>query len=160
MEEQKLFSVNEGYKIGLIFLTRLMSLLEHKAREVEKDQDELAIYTLFFHEVCSGFESSPEWFEAVFRAKHASREEQKSLLLTELELFSCTLEFSKLHNERWENQLCYLIDLLESMQKQPEQHPLKWEIWEKVKQHVAAYPNTFYNVDWSVEPLFKQGEGR
>lgn len=146
--EQELFSVNEGYKIGLHFFLRLGPLLETKAKDLEGD---LVVHDLFFCEVCSGFEASAEWIEAVFRVNHAYRQELKLLQLTETELFACVIEFCKIYNERWENVLAYILSQLESMQTNPEQHSLEWDIWKKAKEHAIAYPESFDDVDWSAE---------
>ena len=147
-----MLSVNQGYKIGLTFFIDLWPLLEPKVKELDVDEsDTLIMHELFFYEVCSGFESSAEWIEAVSRVKYVPREQQKQLGLTETELFSCALEFCKLHNERWKNILDYTVRHLESIQRHPEQHPLEWDIWKKTREHIGMYPGSFYDVDWSVE---------
>lgn len=148
--DQETFTVEQGYKIGLIFFLDLWDLLEPDVKELEGDNT-LIVHELFFREVCLGFEASAEWIEAVFRTKHVPREDQKQLKLTEPELFACSLEFCKLHNERWEHILDYTVKYLESMQDYPEMHSSAWAVWEKAKNDVVSQRTTFYDIDWTAE---------
>lgn len=142
------FSVEEGYVIGTVFFLELWPLLEPKITEKE---EWTGTYSLFFLIVCSGGECSAEWNEAVERAMHIPKENQKTLRLTVSEIFSCALEFCKLHNERYENNISYAVNLLEAMQKNPESYRVEWNIWEKIIKDTKTKHIDIEEFDWSAE---------
>lgn len=147
MEQE--FSVEQGFAISLIFFLDLWDLVEPHTSLLEGDAPSTQV--LFFCEVCDGHETSAEWNQAVFRAKQIPKENQRSLKLTNDDMFLCAIEFARLHNERWESRLDYTVRLLESMQKNPANHQVEWAIWEKAKNDFMSKRTTFYDLDWSDE---------
>ena len=143
------FSVEQGYAIGLIFFLRLWTAIEPQVMQLGLDEDKLIVYDIFFRDICTGYEASAEWNQAVFRAKGIPKENQKILKLTNEELFLCAIEFAKLHNERWESNIDYAVNLLESMKKSPRDHQKEWAIWEKARDDFMSGRSTFYDLDWS-----------
>lgn len=142
------FSVEQAFVVNVLFFLNLWPLIE--PRVIEEDQ-KLGIYSLFFIEVCSGCECYAEWNEAIRRTLHISKEEQKKLQLSLSEIFSCALEFCKLHNERYESKIEYAVHLLESMKKDPEQYIKEWAVWQDViEQAVNKYMDND-EFDWFAE---------
>lgn len=143
------FSVEKGYDISLIFFLSLWTLIEPEIKVFHKS----AFFTnvLFFHEVCSGFEVHAEWNESVYRVKKIPKENQKSILLSESEVFLCALEFCKLFNERFESQLPYTVNLLEGMQKDPNFYNKEWSLWKNAIDRVMNQHKTLGDFDWSAE---------
>jgi hypothetical protein len=79
------------------------------------------------------------------------KEEQRLLQLSLSEIFLCTLEFCKLHNERYESRIAYAVHLLESMKKDPKSYKTEWAVWQDVvEQTVNKYMNS-NEFDWSDE---------
>lgn len=142
------FSVEQAFSINILFFLNLWPLVEPKVIEEEQ---KLGTYSLFFIDVCSGGEASAEWNEAIHRTLHVPEEEQRKLQLSLPEIFSCSLEFCKLHNERYHSKIMYVVDLLKSMKKDPSQYEQEWAVWQDVvEQTVNKYmdSNAF---DWSDE---------
>src|SRR5579862_4175210 len=93
----KTFSVEQAYIICTYFFPNLWPLVEPKVMEEERL---LGTYSFFFIDICSGdshFDEAPyaEWNEAVRRATHIPKEEQRILQLSLPEIFSCVIEFCK-----------------------------------------------------------------
>ena len=147
MEQE--FSVEQGFAISLIFFLDLWVLVEPHTSLL--DENTSFTHGLFFCSVCTGFETSAEWNEAVFRAKRVSKEKQKTLKLNNEDLFLCAIEFAKLHNERWKSAIDYTVHLLSSMQKNPKNYQEEWAIWEKAKNDFMNKRVTFSNFDWSAD---------
>ncbi|MCI0381545.1 MAG: hypothetical protein L0207_00620 [Chlamydiae bacterium] len=143
------FSVEQGFTISLIFFLRLWPFIEKEVKFLPGDAP--STHELFFFEVCSGFESSAEWNEAVFRAKKISKEKQRQLKLSEEDLFLCTIEFCKLHNERYESRLGYTVDLLESMKQNPKNHKAEWTTWKSAIDAVINKNQRLSDFNWSAE---------
>ena len=142
------FSVEQSYVIGMLFFLRLWTLVETRITEEERS---LGTYSLFFITVCSGDECYAEWNEAIRRALHIPKEEQRTLQLSLPEIFLCALEFCKLHNERYESRIAYAVHLLESMKEEPENYKEEWAVWQDVvEQAVNKYMNNS-GFDWSAE---------
>ncbi|HEV3269895.1 MAG TPA: hypothetical protein VGZ69_04515 [Candidatus Rhabdochlamydia sp.] len=142
------FSVEQAYVIGMLFFLNLWPLVE--PRVIEEEQ-KLGTYSLFFVEVCSGDECYAEWNEAIRRVLYIPKEEQRLLQLSLSEIFLCTLEFCKLHNERYESRIAYAVHLLESMKKDPKSYKTEWAVWQDVvEQTVNKYMNS-NEFDWSDE---------
>ena len=142
------FSIEQAYVIGMLFFLNLWPLVE--PRVIEEEQ-ELGTYSLFFIEVCSGDECSAEWNEAIRRALSIPKEEQRALQLSLPEIFSCSLEFCKLHNERYRSEIAYAVYLLESMRKDPKNYKEEWGVWHGVvEQAVNKYMNS-NEFNWSAE---------
>ncbi len=149
-DDQPKYSVEQGYAIGLVFFLDLWDLLEPEVKKLS-GSNTLIVHKLFFRDVCIGFEASAEWIESVFRITHATREEQKKLLISESEIFACSLEFCKMHNERWKHILDYTVERLDSMRKHPALHAREWAIWEKTKNDILSKRTTFYAINWSAK---------
>jgi uncharacterized protein YdaU (DUF1376 family) len=148
--ESKTFSIEKAYVISMLFFFHLWPLVEPTLTEEERS---LGVYCLFFLVACSGDKCSPEWNESIRRALHIPQEEQRELELSLPEIFSCTLEFCRLHNERYDSKISYAVHLLESMQKNPKNHKVEWAIWQDViEQVVKKYMNS-KSFDWSSEIL-------
>ena len=144
----EVFSVEQGFVITMAFFLTLWPLVESRITEEERLY---GTYTLFFREVCYGEECSAEWNEAIRRAINILKEEQRTLRLSQPEIFLSALEFCKLHNERYKGRITYAVHLLELMKKNPEQYPAEWAIWQKaVQDGVHKYTSTDY-FDWSAE---------
>ncbi|MEK7339838.1 MAG: hypothetical protein AABZ92_03895 [Verrucomicrobiota bacterium] len=144
------FSVEQAFSINILFFLNLWSLVEPKVIEEERLTE---TYSLFFIIVCSGGEASAEWNEAIRRALSIPKEEQKALQLSLPEIFSCSLEFCKLHNERYKSEIAYAVHLLESMKKDPENYKAEWAVWQDV---IAQTVNKYMDsdaFDWSDELL-------
>lgn len=141
-------SVEEGFVISLIFFLDLWSIIKPAVLASKAD---LIVNELFFLDVCTGYESSAEWNEAVFRAKKILKQNQRQLKLTMGDLFLCTIEFCKLHNERWESKLDYTVHLLESMKKNPKEHSVEWDVWKNAINQVLVKHATLCDFDWSDE---------
>ena len=142
------FSVEQAFTINILFFLNLWPLVE--PRVVEEEQ-KLGTYSLFFIDVCSGGEASAEWNESVRRAMHVLKEEQKTLQLCLSDIFSCVIEFCKLHNEIYESEISYAVHLLESMRKDPSQYEQEWTVWQDVvEQTVNKYMDSDA-FDWSDE---------
>ncbi|HEV3269897.1 MAG TPA: hypothetical protein VGZ69_04525 [Candidatus Rhabdochlamydia sp.] len=147
------FSVVQAYVIAMLFFLELWPLVKPKVIEEEQ---KLGIYSLFFVLVCSGdsyFGEAPhaEWNEAIHRALHVPKEEQRKLQLSISEIFLCVLEFCKLYNERYDSKITYAVHLLESMKKKPENYKAEWVVWQDVCiQTVNKYMNSD-SFDWSAE---------
>lgn len=146
---EQAFSVEQGFAISLIFFLRLWPDIEPQALLL--DDDKLITHKLFFRDVCLGYEVSAEWNQAVFRATEIPKENQRSLKLTEKDVFLCAIEFAKLHNEHWESEIDYTVHFLESMKKDPKEHQKAWAIWKKAKEDFMSGRTTFYDLDWSAE---------
>ena len=123
------FSVGQAFTINIYFFLNLWSFVEPKVIEEERLD---GIYSFFFIEICSGYECYAEWNEAIRRALHVPKEKQRSLQLSLPEIFSCSLEFCKLYNERYNSKIVYAVDLLESMRKDPENYKTEWAVWQKI----------------------------
>ncbi|MGB7127869.1 MAG: hypothetical protein WBD50_02110 [Candidatus Rhabdochlamydia sp.] len=137
METQKqipeTFSVEQAYVIGMLFFLELWPLVEPRVIEEERLH---GVYSLFFIDICSGdkyFGEAPhaEWNEAIRRTLHISKEEQKKLRLSLPEIFSCIMEFCKVHNERYNFKIAYAVHLLESMKKDPKNYKEEWAVWQE-----------------------------
>ncbi len=149
--EEKKYTLDQSYAIGLIFLIDLWPIFEPMIEASEGDDK--IMHVVFFTSVCSGFESSREWVEAVTRAKNISQEEQKDLELSEADIFSCACEFSKLYNERWKGDIDDIIRLLDEMKNHPEEHQNEWKIWDKARDDYTRQHATFpYGIDLTTEP--------
>jgi hypothetical protein len=142
------FSVEQAFVIGMLFFIHLWPLV--KPRIIEEEHLKKT-YSLFFVTVCSGDECCAEWNEAIRRALHIPKEEQRTLRLSLPEIFSCALEFCKLHNERYESKIAYAVQLLEAMKEDPEKYKAEWSVWQDaVEQTVNKYMNS-NGFDWSDE---------
>ncbi len=128
-------TVEEGYHISLGFFYELWPLVEPHVQHSEEIKN---VNVLYFCIVCSGDEASTEWKQAVFRAKKIPNEKLRQAKLSEDDLFSCAIEFCKLHNERWEGNLDYTLQLLESMKANPEKHPKVWQLWKRTIEEVLV----------------------
>ena len=118
-------------------------------RVIEEEQ-RLGTYSLFFIEVCSGDECYAEWNEAIRLVLHVPKEEQRTLQLTLPEIFSCVIEFCKIFNEYFNAKIGYVIDLLESMRKDPENHKKERAIWQEMVTIITdKYVDKKDNFDWS-----------
>jgi hypothetical protein len=149
MQMVERFTVEEGYAISLMFFLELWTLIEPVIAVTTID---LNTYILFFREVCLGYEASAEWIEAVRRATGFSRMEQKTLKLSDGQLFSCAIEFCKLHNERWDSEIDYAVQFLDSMKKDPDKHRREWDLWETTKTDYMSKRVKFTrNFDWSAQ---------
>ena len=149
----KTFSVEQSYVICTLFFIHLWPLVEPRVVEEERLH---GVYSLFFIDICSGdkyFDMAPhaEWNESIRRSMGILKEEQKTLQLSLPEIFSCALEFCKLHNERYESKIAYAVHLLESMKEEPEKYKEEWAVWQDViKQTVSKYMNNS-GFDWSAK---------
>ncbi len=140
------FSVGQAFNINIYFFLNLWPLVEPKVIEEERL---FRIYSLFFIEVCSGYECYAEWNEAVRRAINIPKEEQRILQLSLAEIFSCALEFCKLHNEYYNSKITYAVQLLEAMRKDPEKYKAEWTVWHNM---VAVIVDKYMDddeFDWS-----------
>ncbi|PWU15981.1 MAG: hypothetical protein C5B45_01520 [Chlamydiae bacterium] len=140
------FSVEQAFTINIYFFLNLWPLVE--PRVIEEEQ-KLGTYSLFFIEVCSGYECYAEWNEAIRRAMRVPKEEQKTLQLCLSDIFSCVIEFCKLHNEIYESEISYAVHLLESMKKNPENYKSEWEIWQKIVAVVVDKHMDSNGFNWS-----------
>ncbi len=149
--EEKKYTLDQSYAIGLIFLSKLWTIFEPMV-EASEGNDKI-MYVTFFSSVCDGFESAEEWIEAITRAKKISQEEQKDLQLSEADIFSCACELAKLHNERWKGDIDDIIHLLDSMKNHPEKHPNEWKIWDKARDDYISQRSIFpYGINLTTEP--------
>lgn len=142
------FSIEQGFNVCLLFYIYLWPLIEPKT--LEMDRERALLYTIFFCDICMGFESSARWNEAIFRVKKIHKKDQRELKLTEEELFLCTLEFFKFNNELLDSKLDIAAKLLESLRANPQNHPQEMSIWKKA---VADSFKTYVlkKFDWSRE---------
>ena len=134
-ETQETFTVEQGFSICLCFFDELGPLLVSK---IPVNKESQIIYELFFEEVCSGFYANDEWVDAIIRAGKIPDKNQQPPKLSEKELFLTAIEFVKIHNERWEGGLDYLMQLLESMQERPKSYQKEWKIWEATKSKIIS----------------------
>ncbi len=143
----KEFSVEKGYNIVLTFFyCHLFPYLEPKLALL--GEDIVSVHELFFITICGSEESSAEWNEAIRRAKHIPKEQQRDMKLTEDDLFLCALEFCKLHNESWEPRIDYTINLLELMKRDPKNHQTEWNMWrEAIESHFIKWNDRPFNWD-------------
>lgn len=146
---KKKFSVLQGFNVCLLFFDYLWPLVEPKTAEL--DEETALLHVIFFCDICLGFESSPRWNESIFRVKGIPKEEQKKgLMLSEEDLFQCSIEFFNFSNEKLELKLQYTSNLLESMKTNPQNHSTEWSLWKKA---VADSYNTYVvsQFDWHRE---------
>lgn len=148
--ESKKFSIEKAYVISKLFLLHLWPLVEPTLTEEERS---LGIYCLFFLVASSGDKCSTDWHEATYRALRVPREEQKTLELSLSGIFSCTLEFCKLYNDRYESKISYAVRLLESMQRNPNSYKAEWAIWKDVVEQVIKKHMNSKSFEWSDELL-------
>ncbi len=148
--EDKKYTLNQSYAIGLIFLSDLWPIFEPMI-EASEGHDKV-MYVTFFSDVCAGFESSKEWVEAITRAMDIFKEEIKDLKFSEVDIFSCACEFAKLHNERWKGDIEDIIHLLDLMKNHPEHHQKEWAIWDKARDDYISQRATFsYGINLTTE---------
>ncbi len=114
------------------------------------DRRRAAIKPLFFFfvEICSTYDCYAEWNEAINRTLQIPKEDQKTLQLSLPEIFSCTIEFCKIFNERCNFKIAYAVDLLESMKKDPESHKREWSIWQKMVKEISDDYESKDNFNW------------
>ncbi len=142
-------SVEQGFNVCLLFFNHLWPFIEPKTAEM--DEETALLHVIFFCDICMGFESSAEWNEAIFRVKRIPKEEQKKgLMLSEEDLFLCSIEFFNFCNEKFELKLQYASNILESMRTNPKNYSLEWSLWKKA---VADSFNTYVvsKFDWLQE---------
>jgi|GEM_PF-5003060 len=145
---KKGISVEQAFNICLIFYNRLWPSIEPKLHDL--DHDAAVVHDLFFTSTCSGFECSGEWMEAVFRITHVPKSEQKNrLLLTEEEVFLCTIEFCKVCKDSFNWDLKYILYLLDAMQSDFQKHSFEWSLWRQAVER--SYIKTFFHIDWNSE---------
>lgn len=142
-------SVEEGFVISLIFFLDLWSIIKPNVLTLSGDSP--STHKLFFLDVCTGFESSAEWNEAIFRSKKIPKQSQKQLKLNMDDLFLSATEFCKLHNERYEGRLDYALHLLESMKNDPKKYLPEWTVWKNAINKVLVEHITLCDFDWSDE---------
>ena len=81
---------------------------------------------------------------------HVPKEEQRTLQLTLPEIFSSTIEFCKIFNERCNFKIAYAVNLLESMRKDPKSYKTEWAIWQEMVIKVADdFMNKENYFNWS-----------
>lgn len=148
--ESKTFSIEKAYVISMLFLLHLWPLVEPTLTEEERS---LGIYCLFFLVACSGDKCSAEWHDAIHRALHIPKEEQATLELSLPGIFSCALEFCKLHNDRYDSKVSYAVRLLESMQRDPKSYKAEWAVWKDVVEQVVKKHMNSKSFEWSDELL-------
>ena len=69
--------------------------------------------------------------------------------LSPQELFLSTLEFCRFHNERFFKEIALLVDVLEGMIADPEDHLFEWTIWTKTIAIVLSFE--FHPFNWNTE---------
>ncbi len=149
------FSVGQAYIICTYFFPHLWSLIEPRVIEEEHLH---GYYSFFSIIICTGdkhYGDAPyaEWNEAIRRALHIPKEEQRTLQLYLSQVFSCVIEFCKLYNERYDFKIKYIVDLLESMRKDPKNYKAEWAIWQEIVTAVVDKQMNNDEFDWSSELL-------
>lgn len=141
---EKKFSVEKGYYICLAFFVNIWSYYERKVVNIpEKD-----IYKLFFCTICgSAIDSEIDWNDAIFHTLGIVKENQRGLKLSAKELFLCSIEFCKIHNDRFGNKLADIVSLLKAMLKKPDQYSIEWSLWTKAFCKIEEYSNFDFNWD-------------
>ena len=66
---------------------------------------------------------------SIFRVTKIPKEKQRGLTLTTQELFLCSIAFCHFYHEKFESKLESIVDLLKSMQENPDSP--EWSIWER-----------------------------
>lgn len=147
------FSVEQGFNVCLLFYNYLWPVI--KPRVEALGEEAFVVHKLFFLDVCMGFECSGDWNEAIYLETGVHKEAQKiGFKLSEQKLLSCTAEFCKLYNEIFKGQLGYILQILESMEANPDSYPVEWPLWKKAL--IDSY-TTFIvdHFDWDGEPYRK-----
>ena len=142
--EAYLLSVEEGFYACATFFTNLWLLLD--PTDSLSDSGLYSTYHLFCMTECGEGITGPapighaEWNEIIFRTKHTSKDQQKTIKLTTDEAFLCMMEFCKIFNKKheliWkkdkeEANLHLIINLLNSTKNHPENHREEWVLFQK-----------------------------
>ncbi len=147
---QKQYSVGEAFDIGTAFFCELWPTFKLELADVYGIAGN-STYRLFVESICGvGWDSYGEWNEAVFRALKIPTKEQVGMKFSPEELFLSTLEFCRLHNERFFKEISLLVELLEGMIADPEEYLFEWDIWTKTIPLVLSFP--LHSFNWNTEP--------
>ena len=147
---QKQYSVGEAYDICISFFCELWPTFKLEVADAPK-WDGRSMYAFFVESICgAGFDSCGEWNEAIFRALQSPKKSQPEIRLSPKELFLSTLEFCKLHNERFSNDLVFLVDRLEAMLNDPEDYLFEWNVWRQTITKTLSFELHTFN--WNTEP--------
>lgn len=143
-------TIPQSYNIGTCFLVELWPLIEPKVLEEDKLT---GTYTLFFLDICCYDEYCAEWNESVRRVTQIPKEQQLNLYISLAQAFECTLEFCKLYNNHYQDEIIYSIQLLESMKQDPKKHQIEWSLWKKSIKYVIDKADDD-NFDWLAKPAW------
>ncbi len=143
---ERKFTVEEANTIGLSFFLELWPQIEPVTQTF--DEHAAVTHDLFFTSSCCDDETNAQWNRAVFRVTKVPKGSQKELTMTQEEMFLCTIEFCKVLSELYDWDLNYTLQLLDSMQREPEKHALEWGIWNSNVKDIATGRYTPRNFDW------------
>jgi hypothetical protein len=151
-------SVEKGLAICKAFFFSLWSLLQSKLPSEEENWDIYQAHKIFCQTICNerGTGSSAEWNEAIFLVTQISKESQREFKLTPDDLFNCMIEFSKIYDKRYESNLNSLIQLVESMKKDPTSY---WEEWKLLKKSIAQIGSRLYIPFFNWQEIYSEQEG-
>jgi hypothetical protein len=143
---EKQYSVEEGYDISAEFFCELWPSFKPKVSSYFRE-GKVSAYELFVETICNiRIDGYTEWNDAIFHALHIPKRDQRLLALSQKDIFLATLEFCRIHNERFFNGLIVLLKLLESMLENPRDHIQEWDIWIKNTQRVMSFE--VHPFDW------------
>ena len=147
---EKTYSVEEAYDIGTEFFCELWPTFKLEIADRE-DASGDSTYRLFVETICGAkFDSYREWNDSIFRALQIPTSRQVRIKLSMQELFLATLEFCKLHNERFFGEIDLLVDRLEAMLADPEGYLFEWNIWKKTVEIVLSFE--MHPFEWRFNP--------
>lgn len=124
-------SVEKGLAVCKAFFFRLWPLIESRSVSQKSSQEAYEDTKIFCQSICQGKGSSAEWNEAIFRAIQISKENQREFKLTADDLFVCIIEFCQIYDKRYESNLHFLIQLLQSMKQSPNNYREEWHLLKK-----------------------------
>ncbi len=143
---ERRFTVEEAYTIGLSFFLDLWPQIEPVTLTFDEHAE--VSHELFFTSSCWYDETSAQWNRAVFRVTKVPKGNQRELTMPWETMFLCTVEFCKVLSELYDWDLNYTLQLLDSMQKEPEKHAKEWGIWRNVMRGIVTGRYTLFNLDW------------
>ena len=148
---EKEVSVEQGFHIANLFFIDLFCISRPKEEELGSDSIILEY----------GSSYPAEWNEAVFRVTKIPKCQQKETLISLENLFPCLMEFANIFHKRWELGASYLMNWLESMQKDPEAFPSEMQLWKNavegsysvrsLRHEAMGDPYPYEEFDWESE---------
>lgn len=154
--QQLKLPIVRAFAVCLSFFADLWPLIESKLPPSISCQNEtFDTHQVFCSDVSSEAMSGPssgahaKWNEAIYRFKGIPKEKQKKTKLSYEEVFFCAIEFCKIYNRKfelgaikfrqtdpqckhYEGNLHFLLQLLGSMRRDPQNHPAEWSLFKRL----------------------------